>query len=280
MTTAAEAASLSNPGYSSNSGRLGLLGLQVLTEIVSARRNVEYVVGLVIIPALLYSMFGLPNDSTWVPGGSTFSTIALGSFAAYGVVSLAIFTFVDELAKERGQGWIRTLRATPVPFGSYLLGKVCMAAVYSLLIFVVLAAISVPTGGSSLSIASWLSIAALGIAGVVVFGTVGIAVAFLVRPRAATTIANLVFLPLAFCSGFFFPLSEVPAFVRDVAPFLPTYHYGRLVWSHVATETEIDLFTGIAGEETLVHVAWVLGFALIGGAVAWWATRRDAVTRR
>lgn len=280
MTTAAKTASLSNPGYSSNNGRLGLLGLQVLTEIVSARRNVEYVVGLVIIPALLYSMFGLPNDSTWVPDGSTFSTIALGSFAAYGVVSLAIFTFVDELAKERGRGWIRTLRATPVPFGSYLLAKLCMAAVYSLLILVVLAAISVPTGASSLSIASWLSIAALGVGGVVVFGTVGIAVAFLVRPRAATTIANLVFLPLAFCSGFFFPLSETPAFVRDLAPYLPTYHYGRLVWSQVATDKEIDLFTGIAGEETLVHVGWVLGFALIGGAAAWWATRRDAVTRR
>jgi ABC-2 type transport system permease protein len=280
MKTAAETANLINPDYSANKGRLGLFGLQILTEVVSARRNVEYVVGLVIVPALLYSMFGLPNDSTWVPGGSTFSTIALGSFAAYGVVSLAIFTFVDELAKERGRGWIRTLRATPVSFGSYLLGKISMAAVYSLLILVVLAVISVPTGASSLSVTSWLSIAALGVGGVIIFGTVGIAVAFLVRPRAATTIANLVFLPLAFCSGFFFPLSEIPAFVRDIAPFLPTYHYGRLVWSRVATDEEIDLFTGIAGEQMLVHVGWVFGFAVIGATLAWWATRRDAVTRR
>jgi ABC-2 type transport system permease protein len=280
MTVADRTSRTRSHGFRSNSGRLGLLGLHVLTEIVTARRNMEYVVGLVIIPALLYSMFGLPNDSTWVPDGSTFSTIAVGSFVAYGVVSLAIFTFVDELAKERGRGWIRTLRATPVRFGSYLLAKLCMAAVYSLLIVVVLAAVSVPTGASSLGLASWLTIAALGVGGVVLFGTVGMAVAFLVRPRSATTIANLLFLPLAFCSGFFFPLSEVPGVIREVAPVLPTYHFGRIVWSQVATNTEIDLFTGIPGEGTLVHIVWVLGFTLLGGAVAWWAARRDALTGR
>jgi len=43
---------------------------------------------------------------------------------------------------------------------------------------------------------------------------------------------------------------EVPALARDVAPMLPTYHYGRLVWPYVASETEIDLFTGIPGETT------------------------------
>jgi len=280
VTTATGTANSNGSVQPSGRGRLGLYGLQVLTEIVAARRNVEYVVGLVVVPALLYAMFGLPNDSTWVPGGSTWATISIGSIASYGVVSLAIFTFVDELAKERGRGWIRTLRATPVPFGSYLLSKISMAGVYSLMIVAVLAAVSVPTGASTLSVQSWLAIAGLAVGGVIVFSTVGIAVAFTVRPRAATMIANLVFLPLAFASGFFFPLSEVPAFVRDLAPFLPTYHYGRLVWSQVATETEIDLFTGIHGDGTLVHLTWVLGLALIGVVVANWAIRRDAVTAR
>lgn len=262
-----------------NGGRLGLVGVHVVTEINGARRSVEYVVGLVVLPTVLYAMFGLPNDSTWVDGASPYSTISIGSFAAYGAVSLAIFTFVDELAKERARGWITTMRATPIPLWSHLTAKLAVAGLYSLAIVALLAAVSIPSGASHLNAGSWLAIAGLGVVGAIVVGTVGIVVAFAVRPRAATAIANLVFLPLAFCSGFFFPLSEVPAFVRGLAPWLPTYHLGRLVWSNTATEAEIDAFTGIAGEPMWVHVVWVVGFAVVGVAGAWLVLRRTGDER-
>jgi len=261
-------------------GRLGLYALQVRTEVAAARRNVEYVIGLVVVPTLLYAMFALPNSSTFVPGGSTFATLAVGSFGAYGVVSLAIFTFGDEVAKERGRGWIRTLRATPVPGGAYLVGKLSMAAVYAVLIVAGLAAVSVPTGAADMSAGTWLWLTLTLVGGVLAFSTVGLAIAFLVRPRAAAAIANLVFLPLAFCSGFFIPLSELPAFLRDVAPFLPSYHLGQLVWRVVGTETDAGALTGIAPESTGVHVAWVVGCMIIGAAIALLAARRDVVTRR
>jgi ABC-2 type transport system permease protein len=261
-------------------GRLGLYALQIRTEVVAARRNVEFVVGLVAIPTLLYAMFGLPNSSTFTPGGAPFSTLAIGSFGAYGVVSLAIFTFGDELAKERGRGWLRTRRATPLPAAAYLVGKLAMAAVYAALIVVVLAAVAVPTGGSDLSPAAWLTLGALLVGGVLAFSTVGLALAYLVRPRAATTIANLVFLPLSFCSGFFFPLSELPAFLRDVAPYLPTYHYGQLVWRVVGTEADAAALTGLTPSPVGEHLAWVVGCTVAGAVVASLAARREAVTRR
>jgi ABC-2 type transport system permease protein len=247
-----------------NRRRLRLVSIHVLTEINGARRSVEYMVGLVVLPVVLYAMFGLSNDSTWVDGTSPYSTISIGSFAAYGVVSLAIFTFVDELAKERARGWITTMAATPIPLWSHLAAKLTMAALYSLAIVALLAAVSVPTGASHLDPGSWLALAAFGIVGATVVGTVGIVVGFTVRPRAATAIANLVFLPLAFCSGFFFPLSEVPPFVRALAPWLPTYHLGRLMWSTTATQAEIDSVTGIDGHPLWVHGMWVAGLAVAG----------------
>lgn len=277
MTETAAAARPAGP--TPNGGRLGLLAVHVVTEVNGARRSVEYVVGLVVLPTVLYAMFGLPNDSTWVAGGSPYSTISIGSFAAYGVVSLAIFTFVDELAKERSRGWITTMRATPIPLWSHLVAKLVMAALYATGIVALLAAASVPTGASRLDVPSWLALAALGVVGVTVVGTLGIVVAFVVRPAAATAIANLVFLPLAFCSGFFFPLSEVPAFVRSVAPWLPTYHFGRLVWSTTATDAEIDAFTGIEGSPLWVHVAWVAGLAVFGAVAAWLVVRRPVEER-
>lgn len=244
-------------------GRHGLVLVHIVTEINGARRNVEYMVGLVVIPTLLYAMFGLPNNSTWVAGDAPYSAISIGSFACYGIMSLAIFTFVDDLAKERASGWIATMRATPIPLWSHIAAKVTMASLYSLAIVALLAAVSVPTGAAKFGIESWLAIAGLGIVGVTMVGALGVLVAFTIRPRAATAIANLVFLPLAFCSGFFFPLSEVPAFVRAIAPWLPTHHLGRLVWSVTATDAEIDAFTGIAGQPLWVHSACVAGFTVV-----------------
>ena len=262
-------------------GRLGMYALQARTEVAAARRNVEYVIGLVVVPALLYAMFGLPNDGgPLAPGGSTFATLAVGSFGAYGVVSLAIFTFGDEVAKERGRGWIRTLRATPVPAGAYVVGKLCTAAVYALLIVAGLAAVSVPTGAAHLGAGTWLGLAATLVGGVLAFSSAGLAVAFLLRPRAATAIANLVFLPLAFCSGFFFPLSELPAFLRDAAPYLPTYHFGALVWRVIGTEADVAAITGIAPRPAGVHLAWIAACTVVCAAIALLAARRETVTRR
>jgi ABC-2 type transport system permease protein len=261
-------------------GRLGVYALQVRNEVHASRRSAEFVVGLVGIPTLLYAMFGLPNPSEFTPGGAAFSTIAVGSFGAYGVVSLAIFTFGDEVARERGRGWLRTLRATPIPPGAYLVGKLAMAVVYGVLIVAALAAVAVPTGAADLTFGRWLTLTGVLVGGMVAFSTVGLALAYLVRPKAAATIANLVFLPLSFASGFFIPLSELPAFLRDLAPYLPTYHLGQLVWRVVATEADAAALTGLDPRPVGVHVSWVLGCAVLGAALARWGARREAVTRR
>jgi ABC-2 type transport system permease protein len=261
-------------------GQLGVYALQIRNEVLASRRSAEFVVGLVAIPTLLYTMFGLPNASVFTPGGATFSTIAVGSFGAYGVVSLAIFTFGDEVARERGRGWLRTLRATPIPPGAYLVAKVAMAVVYAVLIVVALAAVAVPTGAADLSLVRWLTLTAVLVGGMVAFSTVGLALAYLVRPKAAATIANLVFLPLSFASGFFVPLSELPAILRAVAPYLPTYHLGQLVWRVVATEVDAAALTGLEPRSVTVHVSWVVGCAVVGAALARWGARREAVTRR
>ena len=51
----------------------------------------------------------------------------LASFGAYGIVSQAIFTFGVDAARERGQGWLRRVRATPMPMWAYFGAKVVSA---------------------------------------------------------------------------------------------------------------------------------------------------------
>ncbi len=263
-----------------NGGRAGLLALQVLTEVRASLRSPEFAVGAVLIPVILYAMFGLTNAANELPGGTTFGLVMLLALGCYGVVTLAIVVFGEDVAKDRGRGWLRTLRATPFPTGVYLVGKVGAALVHGVLIVAAMSLLAAFAGGVRLSLADWAVYGALMLAGVVLFSPLGFAIAYLAKPRAAAVIANVIFLPLAFASGFFVPLAELPEVMQDLAPFLPTYHFGQLVYGALIPAGDVTAFTGVATQPMAVHLAWVLGSAAVLAAAAMTAARREAVTRR
>jgi ABC-2 type transport system permease protein len=93
-------------------------------------------------------------------------------------------------------------------------------------------------------------------------------------------IADVIFLPLAFASGFFMPLFQLPAVIRQIAEFLPTFHFGQLMYRIVMPDGDVEFGTGAATRPAGVHVAWIAGSFLVLSAVALLAARREAVTRR
>lgn len=266
------------PPARTNRGPLGLVARQTRTEFLQNWRMPEFMIGVVAIPALLYLMFGLPAAGNRLDAGTDAGALMAASFSAYGVVSLAIFTFGVDIAQERGRGWWRVLRASPVPSWVYFAAKILMALLYGLVIIALITAIAIVLGGVDLPLGRWLTIAAVLLAGALTFSTFGFAIAFLARPRAAATIGNLIFLPLSFASGFFFPLSQLPAFVQDLAPYLPTYHFGQLVWARVGNPADVADFT--AGQASVwVHLAWMAGSFVIFGGLALIGYRRDEHVR-
>nr|WP_276319864.1 ABC transporter permease [Egibacter rhizosphaerae] len=277
-----ERATGSRPGLRPNGGRLGLLATHAVVELRSTARSMQFVIGAVALPALLYAMFGLSNasPSNVLPDGTHVGTMQMVSFCAYGVVSLAIFTFGESVAEERGRGWVRTMRATPLPSWSFFAAKVGVALVGGLLIVASTGGLAVAAGNVRLDAGTWLAITLTMLAGVLAFSTLGFAIAYAVRPRAATAIANLIFLPLAFLSGFFVPLGELPSVLSDIAVWLPTYHFGQLAWQYVAPAADAEAWTSVAPASTVVHLAWVLGSVVVFGAIAALASRRAGITSR
>lgn len=262
-----------------NGGRFGLLALAAWIELRSSARSAEFAVGAVALPVLLYVMFGLPNTNE-LDGGTTIRTAMLVSLSAYGVVSLAIFSFGENIAKERGRGWIRTVRATPLPTSIHLLGKTVAAIAHAALIVIAMSLLAATGGHVDLPVTTWIAFGATMLGGVIAFSSLGFAIALLARPRAATVISNLIFLPLAFASGFFVPLSELSPTMRDVAPWLPTFHFGQLAYRIVMPASDVEDLTGIPTGSIGAHLAWVTATTLALGGIAMLAARREAVTRR
>ena len=269
-----------SPGATRTGGLPAMLAVQVGSEVTRYRRMPEYFVGVVILPVILFAMFGLPNAGDTLPGGTSVVAMIFVSFACYGVVSQALFSFGAELAAERQKGWLRRLRATPMPMWVYFSGKLAMNLVFTVTIAGAMALLAQLAGDAGFAADRLLATAGVLLVGTVVFSPMGAAIAYLVRPKAVSTIVNLVFLPLSFASGFFFPLRQLPEVLQDLAPWLPTYHFGQLARSAMAPAADLEAYGGEATGDTALHLAVVLGWGAVCVAATVWGYRRESARER
>jgi ABC-2 type transport system permease protein len=242
-----------------------MLAMQTWSELRIRWRIPAFSLTIVVLPVLFFTFFGLPFARQTLPNGTSLGAYLLASFAAYSVGSVMVFGFGIGVATERGLKVDVLMRATPLPPLIALLAKVLNALAYALLSLVVLIVYGVVVGGVRQDLVVWVDMIARLLAGSVPFIALGFAIGYLCGPNAAPAVANLVYLPLSFASGLFMPLSQLPDFVRRVAPYLPTYHYGQLGWGAV----------GAATEPLLTSLAWLAGYTVLFLLIAVRAYQRE-----
>jgi ABC-2 type transport system permease protein len=255
-------------------GRWGLLGAASWSDLRGHLRSPEFAVGVVALPLVLYLLFGVPNTSV-LPTGATIRTAMLVSIGCYGAVTLAIFTLGEGVARDRGRGWTRALAVTPMPGWVQLAARLISAGLLSLVVAAGLATVASTLGDVDLAITTWLAFGATMLGGTLAFSSLGFAIAHLVRPRAAAVVCNLIFMPMAFVSGFFVPLGEQSAVIRDIARVLPSFHFGQLAYRLVLSPRDVQEFTGLPADRVVLHLAWVIGSSVLFGVVGLLAARRE-----
>lgn len=242
-----------------------VLVAQTWSELLIRWRLPAFSVTSLALPVVLFSFFGLPFAGRVGPRGLDVGVVLLASFGAYAVGQVMVFGFGIGVAVERGQKLDLLMRATPLPAGVSLTAKVAVGLLFGLLSILVLFAYGSVAGGIRLPPGVWLSVIARLLAGSLPLIALGFAIGYLAGPNAAPAVANLVYLPLAFASGIFLPLEQLPAFVQRVAPYLPTYHYAQLAWSAV----------GAGREPVGVSMAWLGGYTVVFAWAAARAYRRE-----
>ncbi|HEX6080056.1 MAG TPA: ABC transporter permease [Methylomirabilota bacterium] len=238
---------------------------QAVSEILTRWRIPAFSVTIVALPVLFFTFFGLPYVKQTLPNGTNLGAYLVASFAAYSVGSVMVFGFGIGVATERGLKVDVLMRATPLPPLIAILAKVINALTYALLSLIVLIVYAVIVGGVRQDLVVWIDLIARLLAGSVPFIALGFTIGYTCGPNVAPAAANLIYLPLSFASGLFLPVSQLPGFVRAVAPYLPAYHYGQLVWSAV----------GAATEPMPVALAWLAAYTAVFLAIAFRAYRRE-----
>ena len=243
--------------------------LLALAQLVRAElrrlvRNPMYAIGTIGFPVMFFALFGLPVIREVGPRNPNIGPVLLVQFAAYSLLSLAMFSFGAVVATERTGGWLRLLRSSPLPIPLYLMGRVGAALVFSAVCLLCLYTFAHFAAGVTLSLALSISVAVKLLLAMVPLIALGLCIGFLATPQAAQILANIVSVVMSFASGLFTPLNEMPTFVQRLAPFLPPYHV-REIGANAATGHAVSP----------LHWLALLAFTLLFGALAVWGMKRD-----
>jgi ABC-2 type transport system permease protein len=248
--------------------RASVSGSLIKLELVRALRNRKFLFFSVLYPALLFLLIVGGNGSgAEVDGtGLGLPTYMMVSMASFGALTAVLMGNSERIAKERGGGWVRQLRLTPLPGRGYVLAKTASAAVVSLPSILVVFAVGATVEHVRLDAWQWCALTGTIWAGSLVFAALGVALGYLASGDAVRPITMIVYFGLSLLGGLWMPATTFPSWLATIARWVPTHAYaalGQAIEQHRAPH---------AGDVALLAVYFVL-FA--GGAA--WLYRKDTL---
>jgi ABC-2 type transport system permease protein len=226
-------------------------------ELLELLRYPSFSVPTLLFPGLLFLFFGVPTE-----GGD--ESILMVSYAAFGVLAVALFQFGVGIASERASPWQVYLRTLPVSAGVRFAARLFAAASFAVASAGVVVAIALAFTSARLDAAQWLRLGVALAYGTIPFGLLGLAIGYWLTPKGALPVANILFLGLAFLGGLWTGAGHLPDAVESFSPLLPTRQWGEIVWAP-------------ALDQAWKWWPWLAlgGYAAAFGALAAWGYRRD-----
>ncbi|HEX6061342.1 MAG TPA: ABC transporter permease [Candidatus Limnocylindria bacterium] len=243
----------------------GMVVQQTRGEFLKLWRSPIFSIFSLALPVMFYVFFGLQNAQR-VEQGVNIGAYVLASLSAYAVANVMLFSFGIGVALDRGRKYDVLMRATALRPIATMIAKLLTGVAFALLALVVLFAVAALVGGQRMETSQWLTLTWRLLIGAIPFLALGFAIGYSVSPNAAPAVVNLIALPMYFGSGLFIPLDQLPSFIRSIAPYLPAYHYGQIVWDAVGKPPDNPLWQS---------AAWLIGYTLLFAAIAVRAYRAD-----
>jgi ABC-2 type transport system permease protein len=224
--------------------------LETKFEWLKTIRNPAFALPAILFPAIFYLFFGVLMNQHNVQA----STYLLSTYGTFGVMGPALFSFGAALAVERGKGWLDIKDASPMPAFAQIVSRLLVSMIFSLLIILCLGLIGIFLAGVSLTLSQGGLLLVILVLGGLPFCLLGLALGMVLKAESAPAIVNVIYLPMAFLSGLWIPITMLPEFLQSFANFLPPYHLSQLalkvtgqdvggsIYQHVAALT---LFAGI-----------------------------------
>ncbi len=245
---------------------------QARAAIVVALRTPRALVFTFFFPLIFLVLFNSifikgGDQSVTLPSGLKLSAQAyfMAGITAYSISLSTFTTLAVSITTQRERGQLKRLRGTPMPSWTFIVAQVLRATAQALAMTVLLVAIGVLAYGVEFPGTSFIGFLAYVALGTATLCTLGIAITpFTPTVDAASTIAPFTVVILAFISGVWIPIDQLPHWLQEVGRIFPLSHLAEGLQGTLSPEAT---GTGLKGGD----VASLLVWALIGAFVA---TRR------
>jgi ABC-2 type transport system permease protein len=221
-----------------------------------------------LVPLMIYTVISLTSDDlTEQHRGIPVAALVMVIVAGIGAM-IGVLTHAAGIAYERADGWLRQLRATPLPPSRVVAVRALVSLLTVLPPLLAVPAAAVVLHGLTLPPARWLLVLAVMWLGAVPFALLGLALGFTLSRDLVGPAISVAWLVLAFLGGLMLPTEMFPAWLRPVSQSLPSYRYAETGWLAVAGHPP-SLAAGA------ILAGWTALFGLLAvGAYRRWAALR------
>ncbi|MEU6083217.1 ABC transporter permease [Streptomyces sp. NPDC047108] len=213
-------------------------------------------------PLLFLIVFGLifNGQSVDETGRAYIDYIAPGVMS-WGIANAAVFGIAFVLMQWRRDDLLRLIRMTPAPLTAVLGSRYVLAVAIGLVQAVMFVSVALlPVFGLKLA-GTWPLAVPILVLGITAFLAIGAIVgSYAKTPESVAAVANCMMVPMAFLSGSFFPLDQMPDWLQTLSRIFPLRYLNDGVSAAI---------TGDGGtSDMLLACAALGGYTVVFGLIA------------
>jgi ABC-2 type transport system permease protein len=234
------------------------------------RQSQFFTLALPILFLVIFAaLFGGRGHTVPVPGGRISTSVYyVPGIIALGVIAACFSNLVASVTAQRERGVLKRRRATPVPAGALIAGRVLTAVVIAVVMAGVLLGIGWAAYGAHVPGRTAFALVATVVVGAASFCCMGYALTSLVRNEdSALPLTQALLLPLYFISGVFVAVTVLPHWLANVGEIFPVRHLANALLVAYNPHTA---GLGFAGADLLIVAAWgAAGFLVALRTFSW-----------
>ena len=230
-------------------------------ELLKVLRQPGFTIPSLLFPVMFYVFFGIAFSM-----GPSMPSYLLATYGTFGVIGPALFSFGLGVAIERGQGWYDLKEVFPMPPSAQIISRVLVSMAFGGAIIISLFLVGALFADVVLERWQWVALAGTLLLGTLPFCLMGLALGLSLKANVAPAIVNLIYLPMAFLSGLWVPISFFPDFMQTVALLLPPYHLAQLALGII----DLD-----QGGSIVLHISVLLAYVVLFAALSHQAFNRE-----
>ncbi|MBD0739584.1 ABC transporter permease [Streptomyces sp. CBMA29] len=202
----------------------------VKLEVRRALRDPGFIVMGFAMPVLMYLLFtnlGVGGDGQDRIDYARYYMVGMAAYGALGA-SMGIGTGV---AEDKGLGWLRQLRVTPLSPFRVVVGRALTAGVTVLPAICAVLLAGALVNGVRLAVWQWVATALLLWVGTIPFTLLGLGNGYGLTAQTTGVTSMACMMGLSIVGGLWIPVDAFPHWLAQVSQWTPAQRFGQLGWS-------------------------------------------------